>query len=162
VSPPAYNTHKKWAHGLHQFLCSLKVWGPVHLLGTSLGGFLAICFAVHYPRRVASLILCNSFADTQYYTTRLPMAALFPVMPRFMLERTLLANFPRHRMSPRMVWATDFMVDQVLHMPDSTLRSRMILIAQESDVNPSQLTLDDFLVTVIDVGRSAVLVCVYV
>lgn len=41
---------------LAQFL-ERESTGPVHLLGYSMGGRLALCFALHYPQKVRSLIL---------------------------------------------------------------------------------------------------------
>ena len=39
----------------------------VHLLGASLGGFLAQKFAETFPDRVESLILCNTFSNTRIF-----------------------------------------------------------------------------------------------
>lgn len=43
-----------------------------HLYGTSLGGFLALLFAQHRPRRVKSLVLSNAFLDTKYFLAAIP------------------------------------------------------------------------------------------
>ena len=40
----------------------------VHILGVSLGGFLAQVYTQMKPGRVASLVLCNSFLSTELFT----------------------------------------------------------------------------------------------
>ncbi|MQL97508.1 hypothetical protein Taro_030196, partial [Colocasia esculenta] len=49
----------------------------VHLYGTSLGGFLAQLFAQHRPRRVKSLVLSNSFLDTQKFSSAMPWSPMW-------------------------------------------------------------------------------------
>ena len=59
-------THDAWCKGLDKFLDKINV-NKIHLFGTSLGGYLAQCFVQHRPQRILSLILNNSFSDTQFY-----------------------------------------------------------------------------------------------
>lgn len=65
---PVYWTLREFVLGLVRLLDRLGL-DQVHLFGASLGGFLAQKAAemtVNCPR-VASLILCNSFADTAIF-----------------------------------------------------------------------------------------------
>ncbi len=59
---------------------SLNLEGPVVLIGHSLGGYLALQFALQYPERVRAMVLVNPF-----YTQN-----QLPAMLRFFLRRPLL------------------------------------------------------------------------
>ncbi len=65
---PTYWTLREFLSGFSKLLDHLNL-DRVHILGASLGGFLAQKFAestAHSPR-VQSLFLCNSFADTSIF-----------------------------------------------------------------------------------------------
>ena len=51
------------------------------VLGSSLGGYLAQCFALAYPARVRLLVLGNTFRDPTSQQTRWPPAATFADTP---------------------------------------------------------------------------------
>ena len=52
----------------------------VHILGASLGGYLAQAFALAHPERVEQLLIANGFHDPQPFLSRLPPAATFAAM----------------------------------------------------------------------------------
>lgn len=63
---PSYFLVDDFIDGFKKFLEYFNL-ESVHIFGASLGGFLAQKFAQVYPKLVASLILCNSFADTSRF-----------------------------------------------------------------------------------------------
>nr|KAJ0191522.1 hypothetical protein LSAT_V11C800424000 [Lactuca sativa] len=74
-----------------------------HLHGTSLGGFLALLFAQHRPRRVKSLIISNAFLDTKYFLATMPWARVYYV----------LTGIPNGPHEPFVADSVDFVVAQV-------------------------------------------------
>jgi maspardin len=52
----------------------------VHILGASLGGYLAQAFALAHPERVDQLLIANGFFDPQPFLSRQPPAATFAAM----------------------------------------------------------------------------------
>lgn len=63
---PSYFTLQEFCDGFLRLLRYFKV-KQVHLFGASLGGFLAQKFAQYNPSVIASLFLCNAFADTSRF-----------------------------------------------------------------------------------------------
>ena len=55
---------------LHALLAALAVEGPVHLVGWSLGGGVAMQFAIDHPARVAGIVLENPVAPYGFGGTR--------------------------------------------------------------------------------------------
>ncbi len=63
--------------------------------GVSLGGFLAQAYASQHPRRVASLVLCNSFTSTASFADSMgSWVSLVNVTPTAVLRSMLIDNFP--------------------------------------------------------------------
>ena len=62
---PPYYSVEEWVDGFERFLDAIKA-EQVHLFGVSLGGFLAQHYCAKHPRRVAGLMLCNSFTSTMW------------------------------------------------------------------------------------------------
>jgi len=149
VQFPPYMTHDQWCKGLDKFLDKINV-DKVHLFGTSLGGFLAQCFIQYRPQRVLSLILCNAFADTQYYKDNAPCAGMFPLMPEFVLKRMILNNFPEGKLDIDVADSVDFMVQQLEALNQSELASRLTLNCVESTLKPAELPFDKTKITMID------------
>lgn len=152
VQPPSYMTHASWAQGFDKFLDLLRVQ-KAHLFGTSLGGYLALCFLQYRPNRVSSLILHTAFCDTTYFQENAPCVQMFSLMPTFMLQRFLLANFPNKDLEYNIAESVDFMVEQLETLTQSELVSRMTLnctpgpVHRESNINyeQSNITLIDTL-----------------
>jgi len=150
VQYPDYMTHDAFCKGMDRFLDKLGI-DKVHLFGTSLGGYLAQCFIQYRPQRVASLILCNAFSDTQYYKDNAPCVGLFPVMPEFMLKRMILANFPTKVMEAEIANSIDFMVQQLETLTQSELASRLTLnCTLYESLKPAELPFDKTKITLLD------------
>jgi len=146
---PPYMTHDQWCKAFDRFLDKIGV-DKVHLFGTSLGGYLAQCFIQYRPQRVLSLILCNAFADTQYYKDNAPCAGMFPLMPEFVLKRMILNNFPEGKLESDVADSVDFMVQQLESLNQSELASRLTLNCLESSLKPAELPFDKTKITMID------------
>jgi len=145
----AYDTHQAWCKGLDRFLDKIAV-NKVHLFGTSLGGYLAQCYAQFRPARVESLILNNAFCDTQYYTDNAPCAAMFSVMPEFMLKRIVLSNFPATSLETEIANSVDFMVEQLETLTQSELAGRLTLNCAPGTLKPGSVILSSEHITILD------------
>jgi len=144
-----YDTHQGWCKGFDRFLD--KIGAPkAHLFGTSLGGYLAQCYAQYRPARVASLILNNTFSDTQYFHDNSPCAAMFSLMPEFMLKRIILENFPVQKLEAEIANSVDFMVEQLEVLTQAELASRLTLNCSLGTLRPGDVTLAPENITIID------------
>lgn len=63
----------------------------VHILGASLGGYLAQAFTLAHPERVDQLLIANGFYDPQPFLSKLPPAVTFAAMDANSLVRKNLA-----------------------------------------------------------------------
>jgi len=118
---------------------------------------LVQAFARIRPNRVLSMILNNTFCDTQFFHDNAPCAAMFSVMPEFMLKRVLLQNFPTYKMEQEIANSVDFMVEQLESMPGSELASRLILNTLLSDLKPGEITTPQDNITILDTLDDSVL-----
>jgi len=134
---------------LDRFLDKIAV-NKVHLFGTSLGGYLAQCYAAFRPARVESLILNNAFCDTQYFTDNAPCAAMFSVMPEFMLKRIVLSNFPTTTMETEIANSVDFMVEQLETLVQSELAGRLTLNCAPGNIKPGSVVVPSEHITILD------------
>ena len=75
----SYTSEATFEH-MRGWIDSLNLKQPAVLIGHSLGGYLALQFALHFPERVRALVLVNPF-----YTQN-----QLPAMLRFFLRRPLL------------------------------------------------------------------------
>jgi len=144
-----YDTHEGFCKGLERFLDKLGVT-QVHIFGTALGGYLAQCFAQYRPTRVLSLILNNTFVDTQYFYDNAPCAAMFSLMPEFMLKRIILANFPVNNMEADIANSVDFMVEQLESLSQPELASRLTLNCTLGFLRPNEVQLEQSNITIMD------------
>lgn len=62
-APPGPYSTSDFARDLDGLLASLNIVQPIHLVGLSLGGMVAMNFAMLYPSRLASLALCATCAS---------------------------------------------------------------------------------------------------
>jgi maspardin len=144
-----YDTHQGWCKGFDRFLD--KIGAPkAHIFGTALGGYLAQCYAQYRPARVASLILNNTFSDTQYYHDHSPCTAMFSLMPEFMLKRIILENFPVQKLETEIANSVDFMVEQLEALTQAELASRLTLNCTLGFLRPGDVTLPPEHITIID------------
>jgi len=154
VDAADYELHIDWCKGLDLFLDAINV-SKAHFFGVGLGGYLLQLYSSWRPNRVLSLILCNTFCDTTYYKDRAPCAAMFHVMPLFMLQRTLLNNFPKEKLSVRVAEAVDFMVEEIEHFTQPILASRLILNCTDGLLKPQNVTnhFDDAKITILQTSN---------
>jgi len=145
----AYETHQAWCKGLDRFLDKIAV-NKIHLFGTSLGGYLTQCYAQFRPARVESLILNNAFCDTQYFYDNAPCAAMFSIMPEFMLKRFILGNFPTTNMETEIANSVDFMVEQLESLTQSELAGRLTLNCAPGPLKTGSVVLPSEHITILD------------
>jgi hypothetical protein len=67
----------------------------VHLLGTTLGGYLAQCYIQYRPHRVLSLILSNSFCDITHFVDNAMFQGLCASLARPAFAADCYSPFPR-------------------------------------------------------------------
>ena len=132
---PPYYTVNEFVLGLDAFLDAVEA-AQVHVFGASLGGFLAQQFALHRPKRVASLVLCNSFYSTEPFATTggTILTPMYQFTPAFVLKNLILSSFTSEaapqgegaKPSP-VADATDFVVEQLDTLYQGDLASRLTL-----------------------------------
>ncbi len=130
---PAYWDHKSWVAGFRGFLNALRI-AKCHLVGISLGGFMALHFAGRHNERVKSLLLINSFVDTAPFHQSSLSTAMFGYAPEFYLRKYILDSFPKGRLQPACADAVDFVVEQLETLGRSDLGSRLTLNCLPSKV----------------------------
>ncbi|XP_071707475.1 uncharacterized protein [Rutidosis leptorrhynchoides] len=137
----------EWVQAFEKFLDVIDVH-HIHLYGTSLGGFLALHFAQHRPRRVKSLVLSNAYLETKYFAANMPWAPVVSWTPSFLLKRYVLTGIPSGPHEPFIADSVDFVVAQVETLSREDLASRLTLTSDNASVGPLQLS--DSLITIID------------
>lgn len=104
---PPYYTVDDWIEGFERFLDVIKA-ERVHIFGVSLGGFLAQSYAVTYPKRVCSLMLCNSFTSTASFADSMAgFVSLVHITPTNVIRGMLIDNFPTSG-DPRVLQANEW------------------------------------------------------
>ncbi|XP_076905689.1 uncharacterized protein LOC143561506 [Bidens hawaiensis] len=144
--PRVWNSHE-WVQAFEKFLDVIDVH-HIHLYGTSLGGFLALLFAQHRPRRVKSLVLSNAFLETKYFAAAMPWAPVVSWTPSFLLKRYVLSGIPSGPHEPFIADSVDFVVAQVETLSREDLASRLTLTSDAASVGP--LMISDTMITIID------------
>lgn len=144
--PRVWNS-QEWVQAFEKFLDVIDVH-HIHLYGTSLGGFLALLFAQHRPRRVKSLVLSNAFLETKYFSAAMPWAPVVSWTPSFLLKRYVLTGIPSGPHEPFIADSVDFVVAQVETLSREDLASRLTLTSDSASVGP--LLLPDSSITIID------------
>lgn len=147
VDIPRVWNHHEWIQAFEKFLDAIDVH-HIHLFGTSLGGFLVQLFAQHRPRRVRSLILSNTFLDTQSFSAAMPWAPIVSWTPSFLLKRYVLTGIRDGPHEPFIADSVDFVVSQVETLSREDLASRLTLMVDAASVGP--LLLADSFITIMD------------
>ncbi|KAK2979677.1 hypothetical protein RJ640_027257 [Escallonia rubra] len=147
VDIPRVWNHHEWVQAFEKFLDAIDVH-HIHLFGSSLGGFLAQIFAQHRPRRVRSLILSNTFLETQRFSAAMPWVPIVCWTPSFLLKRYVLTGIPNGPHEPFIADSVDFVVSQVETLSRDDLASRLTLTADAASVGP--LLLSDSFITLMD------------
>lgn len=135
---------------LSDYLLGMTGVAQVHIFGSSLGGYLALCYAQYRPNRIASLVLSNAFVDTAYFHQQAPCASMLSWMPLFMLQRIVLSALPTTQQEAEIADSIDFMVEQLETLTQEELASRLTLNCGNNYIRPQSLKLDNSLVTIMD------------
>ncbi|XP_043253101.1 maspardin-like [Colletes gigas] len=149
VESPVYWDVKEWCDGFRKLLDYMGL-DKVHLFGASLGGFLAQKFAeinAHCPR-IVSLVLCNTFADTSIFKSN-DSAAVFWILPSFMLRQMLMMNFDKKKIDGEIVESINFIAKRMKSLPQLQLASRLTMNCVNCYVQPQMIY--HLPVTIIDV-----------
>jgi len=153
---PDYWDHAKWVAGFYKFLAALNI-KKCHLLGVSLGGFMALHFAARYPDRVSSLILCNSFVDTTPFHQNPTWVTMLGYMPEFYLKKYILDSFPKGALPGPHADAVDFVVEQLESLNRNDLGSRLTLNCLPSSVTKHLNKIVKIPITILDTVDDVVL-----
>jgi len=135
VQFPAYHTHDEWIQGFDELLDLLHI-EKCHILGASLGGFLAQLYSRFHGHRIHSLILVNTYCDNA--TMRCPLPQ-FDYSAGFLLKRSILKNFAHGDLESRIADSVDFMVDQLDSLTREDVAARMKLNCGEAYVGTPQV-----------------------
>jgi len=149
---PPYYSINEFVVGLDAFLDSVEA-KEVHIFGASLGGFLAQQYCLHRPRRVSSLILCNSFWSTHPFaqTGGGYVTPMFQFTPGFVLKNMILSSFDTDAAlvsPPPVADALDFVSEQLETMYQGDLASRLTLNCTSLDCHGIRLEAEK--ITIID------------
>ncbi|KAI4338832.1 hypothetical protein MLD38_023843 [Melastoma candidum] len=147
VDIPRVWNHHEWIQAFEKFLDAIDVH-HIHIYGTALGGFLAQLFAQHRPRRVRSVVLSNSFMNTQNFAAAMPWAPVVSWTPSFLLKRYVLTGIRDGPHEPFIADSVDFVVAQVETLSKEDLASRLALTADAASVE--SLLLSDSFITIMD------------
>eukprot|EP00397_Hematodinium_sp_SG-2012_P032437 GEMP01034538.1.p1 GENE.GEMP01034538.1~~GEMP01034538.1.p1 ORF type:complete len:327 (+),score=68.28 GEMP01034538.1:134-1114(+) len=149
VQYPPYHTLKEWAVGFELFLDTLRV-KQVHLFGASLGAFLVQYYAMLYPKRVKSLILCNGFVDTKEFADKATFLPCVHLMPTVALRQLYLNTFPEFGIDITVKAANDWVARVILNQLDGyDLAARLTLNCTHAKIVNMQVPEDK--ITILDV-----------
>jgi len=144
VQLPPFEDHQELVVELDAFFDSLQNAKKVHLMGTTLGGYVAQTYCHQFPGRVESLILCNSFCKIE------SSMGVWKWMPSFLLEQRLLNKLPTGEIESRIADSIDFIIEHLRVLSQDELASRLLLSHTTSSFNPNGLNLDQSKITIID------------
>lgn len=117
VQYPPYHSAKEWTIGFELFLDSLKL-KKVHLFGASLGAFLVQHYANLYPRRTASIMLCNGFLSTDEFANNAPFLGVLQVMPTMAIKSLIHNSFPEGGMELSVKMVNDWVINTIVEQLD--------------------------------------------
>jgi maspardin len=150
---PPYYTINEFILGMDGFLDALEA-PSVHILGASLGGLLAQQYSIARPKRVSSIILCNSFYSTKAFepSAGSVVTSMYAVTPYFVLKNMLLTSFNNDAAaisaSPEVADAVDFVMEQMNSLSQEDLASRLTLNCSPSECSAMKIGEDKM--TIID------------
>ncbi len=131
--PNTYSV-REFLYAFEKFLNKVVKAEKTHFLGIGLGGFLLQAFAVNRSRLVKSLVLSNTFISTELFHNNASWVAdYYRYIPGFVLLNMMLSGFPKVKQVKEIVESVDFMVNQVEHLSQVQMASRMSLNAEPFD-----------------------------
>jgi len=153
---PPYTSYGELLEGLEKFFALFKP-KQIHLVGTSLGGYIAQCYAQYKPKQVASLVLCNTFCDTKYFADRSTSVSLYKYTPGLLLKKMLLASFPTCELEAKVADSIDFVVKNFDPLTQEEVASRMILNCTLGPLNAADLPISREKITLIDANDDVII-----
>mmetsp|Transcript_26500 Transcript_26500/g.87068 ORF Transcript_26500/g.87068 Transcript_26500/m.87068 type:complete len:318 (-) Transcript_26500:124-1077(-) len=137
---PPYLSPAEFLSGLDAFLDSVGA-KVVHIMGAGLGGLLAQQYSSYRPKRVASLVLCNSFcslsSSSSSSSSSLAQTAggmvspMYQITPTFVLKNIMQSSLRVETIqmsaSPEVMEAIEFVVEQLDTFTQADLASRLTL-----------------------------------
>ncbi|XP_054159506.1 maspardin-like [Oppia nitens] len=149
---PVYWTVREFVNGFSRLLDHMNL-ERVHVLGASLGGFLAQKFAesTYQSHRIQSLILVNSFADTSVFN-HTESAVMFWMTPSALLKKLVMGSssmITTSKDDQYIIDAIEFMSERLDTLPQPELASRLTLNCISCYVEPQRLNNID--ITLLDV-----------
>merc|ERR1712228_1167483 len=146
VGIPAVDSVEKFIKSFWRLLNFLLI-ESCHLLGSSLGGYLALSFTNKYKERIKSLILTNAFQNTQLFQANASFVPCY-AMPQWYLQRYITSALPTSTHSLQIALSTDFVLKQVHNLTRLDLSARLSLNLDRYSVET--LEFDQSKVTIID------------
>jgi maspardin len=135
VQIPSYEDFNELMQGLDSFFAYLEVH-TLHLFGAGLGGYISLCYISKHQKRVASLILCNSFCSLRHFQKDTLPGVKW--IPGFYLKQTLCSHLPDWELENRVADSIDFIVSQIETLTQEDISCRMLLLA-----NPNFFSLQE-------------------
>ncbi|KAJ6242663.1 acid cluster protein [Anaeramoeba flamelloides] len=148
VQYPPFWSYRTFCQSFKEFLSSLEL-EKIHLFGLGFGGFLIMKYLEkEKDQRIKSVILCNSFISTLFFTRLNTCGGMITWAPEFWLKRKLLKTFPQKEVLLPIAEALDFMVEVVEKLKYDDLASRLTMISTETIIG--KIDFDPQFVTIID------------
>ncbi|KAJ3434131.1 acid cluster protein [Anaeramoeba flamelloides] len=148
VQYPPFWSYRTFCLSFKEFVSSLEL-EKVHLFGLGYGGFLIMKYLEkEKDQRIKSVILCNSFISTLFFTRLNTCGGMITWAPEFWLKRKLLKTFPQKEVLLSIAEGLDFMVEVVEKMTYDDLASRLTMISTETIIGT--IDFDPQFVTIID------------
>ncbi|KAJ3426231.1 acid cluster protein [Anaeramoeba flamelloides] len=145
---PPFWSYQTFCKSFKEFLSSLEL-EKIHLFGLGYGGFLIMKYLEkEKDQRIKSVILCNTFVSTLFFSRLNTCGGMITWAPEFWLKRKLLKTFPQKEVLVPIAEGLDFMVEVVEKMKYEDIASRLTMISTETIIG--KIDFDPQFVTIID------------